>query len=115
MQRSFRVWKDCDILAVVLSDEILADLVNPKINTESKPVIRAVMKYIPIVGKTDKNGKQSNLIIYQKWEEVKFKNKKHYCILYTVMLFIYLFTIVSVPYAKNCLVQCAHLLEIDTL
>lgn len=63
--------KDCDILAVVLSDEILADLVNPKINTECKPVIRAVMKYIPIVGKTDKNGKQSNLIIYQNWEEVK--------------------------------------------
>lgn len=64
---------DCDILAVVLPPAILADLVNPRVNT--KPVIRAKANRVP-TGKTVINpatGKEEVEFRFEHagWEQIK--------------------------------------------
>ena len=65
--------KDCDVLAVVLPPAILANLVNPRVN--SKPVIRAKANRVP-TGRTVLNpatGKEEAEFRFEHagWEQIK--------------------------------------------
>lgn len=59
---------DCDVLAVVLPPNLLADLVNPRVNT--KPVIRALSNRVP-TGKKTSNGEDEFTFVHAGWEQIE--------------------------------------------
>lgn len=69
-----QIGADCAVFAVVLPPAILADLTNPRLNTERKPVIRAVADRVetdivainPATGKEEKQFK----FVHRAWEQV---------------------------------------------
>ena len=63
---------DCDVLAVVLPPNILADLVNPRVN--QKPVVRAIANRVPTGGTVinPANGKEETEFRFEHagWERI---------------------------------------------
>lgn len=66
------VGEDCEVFAVVLPPDLLADLINPSIN--QKPVIRSVMERVPtgtmIVNPVTGKEEMEMAMHFVAWEQV---------------------------------------------